>query len=75
MVVELRPAGATKAEAVAEFLAEAPFAGRLAVFLGDDLTDEPAFELVNRLRRAVGGRGCQTAYRGAGLSRRCDCRP
>jgi len=49
MVVELRPAGATKAEAVAAFLAEAPFAGRLAVFIGDDLTDEPAFELVNRL--------------------------
>lgn len=49
MVVELRPAGATKAEAVAAFLAEAPFAGRLAIFIGDDLTDEPAFELVNRL--------------------------
>lgn len=49
MVVELRPAGATKAEAVAAFLAEAPFAGRLPVFIGDDLTDEPAFELLNRL--------------------------
>jgi trehalose 6-phosphate phosphatase len=49
MVVELRPAGATKAQAVAAFLEEAPFAGRLAVFIGDDLTDEPAFELVNRL--------------------------
>jgi trehalose 6-phosphate phosphatase len=49
MVVELRPAGATKAEAVAAFLAEAPFAGRLPLFIGDDLTDEPAFELVNRL--------------------------
>ena len=49
MVVELRPAGATKAQAVAAFLAEPPFAGRLAVFIGDDLTDEPAFELVNRL--------------------------
>lgn len=49
MVVELRPTGATKAEAVAAFLAEAPFAGRVPVFIGDDLTDEPAFELVNRL--------------------------
>jgi trehalose 6-phosphate phosphatase len=46
-VVELRPAGATKAKAVAAYLEEAPFAGRMPIFLGDDLTDEPAFELVN----------------------------
>ena len=50
MVVELRPTGATKAQAVAAFLDEAPFAGRVPVFIGDDLTDEPAFELVNRLQ-------------------------
>jgi trehalose 6-phosphate phosphatase len=47
MVVELRPTGANKAQAVAAFLQEAPFAGRLPLFIGDDLTDEPAFELVN----------------------------
>ena len=47
MVVELRPAGATKAGAVSAFLEEAPFAGRVPIFVGDDLTDESAFELVN----------------------------
>ena len=58
MVVELRPTGATKGEAVAAFLGEAPFAGRLPVFVGDDLTDEAAFELVNQrggLSVLVGG--------------------
>lgn len=49
MVVELRPTGATKAQAVTAFLEEAPLAGRRPIFIGDDLTDEPAFELVNRL--------------------------
>ena len=48
MVVELRPAGATKAHGVAAFLEEAPFVGRVPIFIGDDLTDEPAFELVNQ---------------------------
>ena len=47
MVVELRPAGTTKADAVADFLQEPPFAGRVPIFIGDDLTDESAFELVN----------------------------
>lgn len=49
MVVELRPVGATKAHAVTAFLEEAPFRGRVPIFIGDDLTDEPAFDLVNRL--------------------------
>jgi trehalose 6-phosphate phosphatase len=47
MVIELRPKSANKATAVAQFMREAPFAGRIPVYMGDDLTDEPAFEWVN----------------------------
>lgn len=48
-VVEVKPSGKDKGSAIGEFLAEAPFAGRRAVFIGDDLTDEPGFEVINRL--------------------------
>jgi trehalose 6-phosphate phosphatase len=47
MVFELRPAGKDKGTAIAEFMAEAPFLGRTPVFLGDDLTDEYGFSIVN----------------------------
>ncbi|MCC6211951.1 MAG: trehalose-phosphatase [Burkholderiales bacterium] len=47
-VVEIKPSGKDKGSAIAEFGAEAPFAGRRPVFIGDDLTDEPGFEVVNR---------------------------
>lgn len=46
-VVELKPDGADKGTAIAAFLREAPFAGRTPVFVGDDLTDEHGFEVVN----------------------------
>jgi trehalose 6-phosphate phosphatase len=49
MVVELRPTGKDKGVAIAEFLDEAPFRGRTPVFVGDDLTDEFGFELINRV--------------------------
>ena len=51
MVVELAPRDVSKAIAVSEFMSEYPFRGRLPLFVGDDLTDEPAFEWVN----AAGG--------------------
>ena len=45
--MELRPPGADKGSAIAEFLLEPPFAGRMPVFAGDDLTDEHGFAVVN----------------------------
>jgi trehalose 6-phosphate phosphatase len=47
MVYEVRPHGADKGTAVGAFLGEAPFAGRVPVYIGDDVTDEHAFAAVN----------------------------
>jgi trehalose 6-phosphate phosphatase len=49
MVIELMPRSAGKGQAIADFLANPPFHGRLPVFVGDDTTDEDGFAAVNRL--------------------------
>lgn len=50
MVWEVKPSGYDKGTAIDEYLDDPPFIGRTPVFLGDDLTDEVGFELVNQRR-------------------------
>lgn len=49
MVWEIKPSRVDKGTAIAEFTREAPFIGRTPVFIGDDLTDELGFLVVNEL--------------------------
>ena len=71
-VVEFVPGGSDKGAAIADFLAEPPFTGRMPVYAGDDTTDEDGFAAVNRLGglsirvanpEARGGRGTQARHR------------
>jgi trehalose 6-phosphate phosphatase len=57
MTWEMRPLGADKASAVAALMARPPFAGRMPVYVGDDVTDEDGM----RAARAMGGLGLRVA--------------
>ena len=46
MVIEARPRGIHKGRALEGLMAQPPFAGRVPVFIGDDVTDEDGFAFV-----------------------------
>jgi trehalose 6-phosphate phosphatase len=49
LVYELRPANWSKGTSIFAFMQETPFQGRRPIFIGDDVTDEDAFDAVNAL--------------------------
>ena len=52
-VFEIKLTGFDKGTAITRFMAEAPFAGRIPVFIADDPIDWPGFETVLALRGAA----------------------
>lgn len=65
MVSEVKPRHADKGSAIYAFMCEAPFLGRVPVFIGDDVTDEDGFKVVNGFDGFAirVGRGEETAAR------------
>ena len=53
MLIELRPRGSDKGQALRTFMAEPPFSDARPLFVGDDLTDEDGFKAA----AALGGDG------------------
>ena len=60
MACDVRPRGLNKGVAIEWFLARAPFRGRVPIFVGDDVTDEDGYAVVE----ARGGYSIRVGFRG-----------
>jgi trehalose 6-phosphate phosphatase len=63
-MLELKRAGTNKGEAVRALMTHKPFAGRMPVFIGDDVTDEAVFAILPE----IGGSGFSVGRQFDGLT-------
>ena len=68
MVVEVKPAGTHKGEALRRMMRDAPFAGRRPIMFGDDTTDEDAIVVAQEL----GGLGVKVGEGASAAQIRAD---
>ena len=63
-VFEVKRPGINKGESIRKLMVHLPFAGRMPVFIGDDVTDESVFDVLPEL----GGKGFSVSRHFPGLT-------